>query len=176
MEDGHLLQVRCGLIPRQSLGRQYFGAMPLLNRLYSAFAQNDWSTMGECYHSEAQFSDPVFPHLDAPGVSAMWKMLLTSGSDLRVEFQVLEETETAGRVKWDAFYTFGASGRKVHNKVSSTFVLKDGLILEQKDAFNFWRWSRQALGTSGALLGWSSMVRNKVRATAAKRLEKTMRG
>ena len=106
----------------------------------------------------------------------MWKMLLTSGSNLRVEFQVMEEAKTGGRVKWDAFYTFGASGRKVHNRVSSTFVLKDGLILEQKDAFNFWRWSRQALGTSGVLLGWSAIVRKKVRATVAKRLEKAMRG
>ena len=150
--------------------------MELLRRFYSAFSQHDWATMGACYHPEAQFSDPVFPHLDATGVSAMWKMLLTSGSDLRVEFQVLEKTEIGGRVQWDALYTFGASGRKVHNSVSSTFVLKDGLILRQKDVFNLWRWSRQALGTSGALLGWSPMVRNKVRATAAKRLEKAMRG
>ena len=150
--------------------------MALLHQFYSAFAQHDWATMGASYHPEAQFSDPVFPHLDAAQVRAMWKMLLTSGSDLRLEFQVLGETEAGGRVQWDAWYTFGASGRKVHNRVASTFVLKDGLILRQKDAFNFWRWSRQALGTSGALLGWSSMVRNKVQATAAKRLEKAMRG
>lgn len=149
--------------------------MPLLARFYSAFAQHDWATMGACYHPEAQFSDPVFPELDAAQARAMWKMLLSSGSDLRVEFQVMEETETGGRVQWDAFYTFGASGRKVHNRVSSTFVLKDGLILMQKDAFSFWRWSRQALGASGLALGWSSMLRTKVRNAAIARLARAMR-
>lgn len=150
--------------------------MPVLDRFYHAFAQHDWTTMGACYHPEAQFSDPVFPHLDAAQVRAMWEMLLTSGTDLRVEFQVMEETATGGRVKWDAFYTFSRSGRKVHNSVSSSFVLKDGLILVQKDTFNFWRWSWQALGASGLLLGWTGLVRNKVRATAAVRLAKAMRG
>lgn len=106
----------------------------------------------------------------------MWKMLLISGTDLRVEFRVIEETATEGRVEWDAWYTFGATGRKVHNRVSSTLVLKDGLILVQKDSFNFWRWSRQALGISGLLLGWSSMLRGKVRGMAAKRLAKAMGG
>lgn len=89
---------------------------------------------------------------------------------------MIGETATEGSVEWDAWYTFGASGRKVHNRVSSTFVLKDGLILEQQDAFNFWRWARQALGASGVLLGWSPMLRDKVRATAAARLDKAMRG
>lgn len=148
--------------------------MPLLQRFYSAFAQHDWATMGGCYHPEARFSDPVFPHLDATQVGTMWKMLLGSGTDLRLEFRVIEETATEGRVQWDAWYTFGASGRKVHNRVSSTFVLKDGLILRQKDVFSFWRWSRQSLGASGALLGWSPMVQNKVRSTAAARLGKAM--
>ncbi len=156
--------------------RSYLGPMTLLARFYSAFADHDWAVLGACYHSEAQFSDPVFPLLDAAHVRAMWKMLLTSGTDLRVEFRVIEESATEGRVEWDARYTFGATGRKVHNRVSSTFVIKDGLILVQKDTFNFWRWSRQALGTSGLLLGWTVIVRNKVRATAAARLEKTMRG
>lgn len=161
---------------QQEKRRSYLGPMTLLARFYSAFAQHDWATMGACYHPEAQFSDPVFPHLDAAHVRAMWKMLLISGTDLRVEFRVIEETATEGRVEWDAWYTFGATVRKVHNRVSSTLVLKDGLILVQKDSFNFWCWSRQALGISGLLLGWSSMLRGKVRGMAAKRLAKAMGG
>ncbi len=39
--------------------------MELLHRFYSAFAQHDWAGMGASYHPEVQFSDPVFPHLDA---------------------------------------------------------------------------------------------------------------
>lgn len=149
--------------------------MALLTRFYSAFAEHDWATMAKCYHPDAQFSDPVFPHLDTEQVCAMWKMLLSSGTDLRLEFRVIEETASEGRVQWDAWYTFGASGRNVHNRVSATFMIKDGLIQVQKDAFNFWRWSRQALGVSGLLLGWSPLLRNKVRTTAAARLAKAMR-
>lgn len=148
--------------------------MPVITRFYTAFAQGDWATMAACYHPEARFSDPVFPELDAAGVRAMWKMLLSSGRPLRVTFKVLEETASGGRCRWEAFYTFSRSGRPVHNIIRSTFTLKDGLILRQKDEFSFWRWSRQALGMSGLLLGWTPIVRNKVRAIVAAGLRKSM--
>jgi limonene-1,2-epoxide hydrolase len=148
--------------------------MPVIERFYNAFAQRDWATMGACYHAEARFSDPVFPDLDSAGVKAMWKMLLGGETDLRIEFSVLEESAEAGLVKWDAYYTFSASKRKVHNVVTSTFTLKDGLIWKQRDTFDLWKWSRQALGTTGVLLGWSPIVRNKVQGMAAKRLAKAM--
>jgi hypothetical protein len=85
-----------------------------------------------------------------------------------------ESAEAGGEVKWDAYYTFSASKRKVHNVVTSTFTLKDGLIWKQRDTFDLWKWSRQALGTTGVLLGWSPIVRNKVQGMAAKRLAKAM--
>ncbi|MGB3525206.1 MAG: nuclear transport factor 2 family protein [Flavobacteriales bacterium] len=149
--------------------------MSTIEQFYSAFQERDWATMGACYHPEAHFSDPVFPDLDANGVKAMWKMLLSSGPDLRIEFEVLEENATGGTVEWDAYYTFSASGRKVHNAVTSKFVFKAGSVIEQVDVFNFWRWSRQALGLKGTLLGWTPLMRNKVQRTAASRLAKAMR-
>lgn len=148
--------------------------MSVVERFYTALAQRDWAAMGACYAEEARFSDPVFPDLDAAGVRAMWKMLLSSGTDLRVTFTIGEETGTRGRSVCDAFYTFSATGRPVHNSIHSTFELRDGLIFRQHDRFNFWRWSRQALGWRGLLLGWTPLVRNKVRATAAARLAKAM--
>ncbi len=148
--------------------------MSILNTFYSAFTQRDWATMGACYHEEARFSDPVFPELDAQGARAMWKMLLTNGTDLRVTYKVLEESAAGGRVRWEAWYMFSKTGRPVHNIITSTFTLKDGLILIQRDRFSFWRWSRQALGPTGLLLGWSPIVRDKVRSTAAAGLKKAM--
>lgn len=141
--------------------------MSVLTRFYTAFAQRDWSTMGACYADHARFSDPVFPDLDAAGVRGMWKMLLTSGTDLRVTFKVVEESAQRGVCEWEAFYTFSRTGRKVHNIIRSEFELRDGFIVQQRDHFDFWHWSRQALGLSGWLLGWSPIVRNKVRAAAA---------
>ncbi len=148
--------------------------MSVIGRFYTAFAQRDWSTMGACYADDARFSDPVFPDLDAAEVRAMWKMLLTSGTDPRVTFEVLEEGSARGICAWQAFYTFSRTGRQVHNLIRSEFVLRDGLIVQQRDQFDFWRWSRQALGASGWLLGWSPVVRNKVQATAAASLRKAM--
>lgn len=149
--------------------------MAVLHRFYSAFAAREWETMSACYAEDARFSDPVFPDLDAAGVRAMWRMLLTSGTDLQVSYRVEEECETHGICHWEARYTFSRTGRKVHNIIRSEFELRDGLIVRQRDHFDFWRWSRQALGVSGMLLGWSPFVRNKVRATAQAALRKTMR-
>ncbi|MBK6884244.1 MAG: nuclear transport factor 2 family protein [Flavobacteriales bacterium] len=148
--------------------------MSTIQRFYSAFQQHDWATMGACYHNETRFSDPVFPDLDAKEVRAMWKMLLTSGTDLRISFNVLEENATSAKVKLEAWYTFSRTKRPVHNRITTTIALKEGLIHRHSDVFDLWRWSRQALGMSGVLLGWAPLVRNKVRAVAAASLKKAM--
>lgn len=150
--------------------------MHVLDRFYSAFAQHDHAAMGACYHAGAHFSDPVFPDLDEAQVRGMWRMLLTSGTDLRITYEVLQADVAKGKVRWEAWYTFSRTGRKVHNVVTSEFDLKDDLILVQHDQFDFWRWSRQALGTSGILMGWTPIVRNKVQAMAAAGLRKAMGG
>lgn len=146
--------------------------MSVLHAFYTAFAQRDARVMGALYHPEARFSDPVFPDLDAEHVRAMWRMLLERSSDLCISFTVVQEDERKGHVRWEAFYTFSGTGRKVHNSIDSRFTFKDGLILTQRDSFSFWRWSRQALGLKGLLLGWTPLVRDRVRGTAAAALLK----
>jgi hypothetical protein len=49
-------------------------------------------------------------------------------------------------------------------------VVRDGAIVEHTDRFDFWRWSRQALGPLGWALGWSPIVRGRVQRTAAGQL------
>jgi hypothetical protein len=46
----------------------------------------------------------------------------------------------------------------------------DGKIVRHTDTFGFWKWSRQALGISGVLLGWSGFLQNQVRQTARRSL------
>jgi ketosteroid isomerase-like protein len=149
--------------------------MSTITRFYTAFAQRDWSTMGAYYADGAHFSDPVFPDLNAAEVRAMWKMLLTRGTDLRITFKVLEETDELGVCEWEAFYTFSRTGRKVHNIIHSELELRDGLIFSQRDHFDFWRWSRQALGVNGLLLGWSPLLKSKVQGGAHAGLERAMK-
>ena len=148
--------------------------MSVIERFYTAFAQRDWSTMGACYHDDAMFNDPAFPNLSATEARAMWKMLLTAGGDLRIDFRIVEETTTGGVCEWEAFYTFSKTGRKVHNIIRSEFELREGLIYRQRDHFHFWRWSRQALGTSGLLLGWTPFLKHKVQGIARAGLERAM--
>ena len=50
------------------------------------------------------------------------------------------------------------------------FEFKDGKIWRQRDRFDFYRWSRQAFGMTGVLLGWTGFLRGKVQAEAAKGL------
>jgi hypothetical protein len=49
---------------------------------------------------------------------------------------------------------------------------EDGLINDHRDNFDFWKWSRQALGPTGLLLGWNPIVRNKVRQQAGAELDR----
>jgi hypothetical protein len=42
------------------------------------------------------------------------------------------------------------------------------------DKFDFWKWSSQALGPVGFILGWTPMLRKKVQKQARERLAKFM--
>ena len=144
----------------------------LLQEFYEAFARRDPSTMAAAYADDARFSDPVFQDLDAREVRAMWKMLIERGADLAVTFRGISAGDARGVAHWEATYTFSATGRRVHNVIDATFEFRDGQIVRHVDTFDFWRWSRMALGARGTLLGWTPFVRNKVRATAARQLAK----
>ncbi len=140
----------------------------LIRKFYTAFQQRDFLTMQSCYHPEATFSDPVFQNLSSSEVKAMWQMLLTASKDLKVTF----DNVTPNSCHWEAWYSFSKTNRPVHNIIDASFEFKDGLIYRHTDHFSFWNWSRQALGLSGFLLGWTPIVSNKVRATARKSLDR----
>jgi hypothetical protein len=144
----------------------------LIRQFYEAFQNKDYKTMQNAYHSEAIFNDPVFQNLSAQEVKAMWQMLTTSGTDLRIECSDVSADDRSGKCLWQAWYTFTTTGRKVHNVIHAKFEFRNGKVYRHDDQFNFWRWSKMALGTPGLLLGWTPLIRNKVRKMARKRLEK----
>ncbi|WP_258105573.1 nuclear transport factor 2 family protein [Marinoscillum sp. MHG1-6] len=147
-----------------------------LFQFYTAFQQKDAKTMGALYGEDATFEDPAFGKLNIDQVRAMWKMLIKrGGSDLKIEFEVLEETEFVGKVIWQAYYVFSKTKRPVHNIITANFKLANGKIVEHIDQFDFYRWSSQALGLPGRLLGWSPIMKNKVRKLSKKALEQYMR-
>ncbi len=142
----------------------------LVSRYFSAFQRCDGAAMGACYHPNATFRDPAF-ELSGAEVGAMWRMLCSRSSDLRIEFSNVKADAMSGSADWNAWYAFSRTGRRVHNVVHSQFRFADGLIIEQIDTFDFWRWSRQALGPVGFAMGWSDMLQGKVRATARQSLD-----
>jgi ketosteroid isomerase-like protein len=143
----------------------------LITRFYDAFGRRDAETMAACYHPDVEFSDPVFPALRGTEASDMWRMLAARATDLKVRFDVKGADDKRGTAHWDADYTFVKTGRKVNNSIDARFEFENGLIRRHTDRFDFWRWSRMALGTSGLLLGWSPLVQNKVRKQAAEGLQ-----
>ena len=144
----------------------------LIERFYAAFDRKDGDAMAACYAPDARFSDPAFGELRGEEVGAMWQMLTGRAQDLSVE---LREHDDAS-ARWIARYTFGRTGRKVVNDVRATFVIRDGLIAEHDDRFSFHRWSRQALGAPGLLLGWTPILRGATRRQARASLAKYRSG
>jgi ketosteroid isomerase-like protein len=138
----------------------------LIERFYSAFAQRDGAGMAACYAPDVHFSDPVFTDLHGREAGAMWRMLTERGTDLRVELLERSADGDRGSAHWRAHYTFTQTGRPVINDVHASMRMRDGLIAEHIDDFDFHRWARQALGPSGLLLGWTPLLRSAVRRKA----------
>jgi len=144
----------------------------LLDEFYAAFARLDGVAMAQCYAPDATFSDPVFVGLRGEQPGGMWRMLTSRAKDLTVDLVSRDADETSGTAHWVAHYQFAQTGRPVVNDVHSRFRFVDGLIAEQVDEFDFHRWSRQALGLSGLLLGWTPMLRRSVQGKARAGLDK----
>jgi ketosteroid isomerase-like protein len=145
----------------------------LIQSFYEAFSQKDYQVMAECYHPEATFRDAVFD-LKGKEVPAMWKLLCLRGKDMRLSFSNVVADEQRGSADWEAWYPFSQTGRSVHNVIHAEFTFRDGKIWSHHDTFSFYRWARQAFGFPGLLLGWTSFLHNKVRASAMGNLRKFM--
>lgn len=141
----------------------------LIQRFFTAFQRKDAETMAACYHPAARFSDPVFPQLEAAEAADMWRMFC-SNAELDVQFRDVQADDRRGSAHWDARYTFTPTKRKVLNPIDSAFEFQDGKIFRHTDTFSFPAWARQALGPVGLFLGWTPLVKGKVRTLAAKSL------
>lgn len=148
----------------------------ILNSFYEAFARGDADAMLQHYHPEVVFEDPAFGILKGAKAHAMWRMLLArSSGNLKIQYEVLQASKDSGQVHWVATYPYGPKKRPVINKVQATFILKDDKIIKHTDNFNFWKWTRQALGLPGYLLGWTLFLKNKVRKMTNTLLEDFMK-
>ncbi len=146
----------------------------LITSFYEAFQRKNYLTMQACYADDATFTDEVFRNLDATQTRKMWEMLIRRGKDLTLTFSDVQANDTTGSATWVATYTFNQTKRPVVNRVMANFVFKNGKISQHTDRFDFYSWSRQALGLPGLLLGWTGYLRKKVQQSALKNLTEYM--
>jgi ketosteroid isomerase-like protein len=145
-----------------------------IERFYAAFGQCNGAAMTACYAPDAHFYDPAFGDLHGADIGAMWRMLTSRATDLKIELAEHEAGEDSGSAHWIARYTF-STGRPVVNDIRARFRFTDGLIADHVDEFDFRRWAKQALGPSGYLVALVPPLRRKARAKALDQLEQFKR-
>ena len=134
-----------------------------MEKLYHSFSIGDPIGMKDCYHNNSMFQDPVFGVLKGDRVGYMWEMLLSKKeAELKIIYNIIEVDDRHARVHWIATYYYGPRKRKVINNVTANFEFSEGKISRHIDDFNLWTWSKQALGISGYLLGWSSYMKEQI--------------
>lgn len=145
-------------------------------KFYQAFQQLDAKSMADCYHPDVVFNDPVFQNLKYEEVTSMWEMLIKrSKGQLEIDFHSVMGDAEMSQCIWEADYEFSKTGNPVHNIIHSTMEFKDGLIIKHTDEFDFWRWSKMALGLTGVLMGWSPYLKKRVRKVAWMSLDKYLK-
>lgn len=147
----------------------------IIEKFYHSFSNGDVKEMVSCYHKDIVFSDPVFGKLEGKRAVSMWEMLLSKRSEsTQITYDHIQSAQDEGSAIWTAKYTYGKTKRKVTNVVHASFTFKDGKIIEHTDVFDLWKWSQQALGIPGYLLGWTSFMKNKIQKTTKEQLKAFM--
>ena len=145
----------------------------LIETFYQSFANGDAETMVACYHTDIQFQDPAFGILKKEDAKNMWRMLIGRNTgNIHISFDKVMANENTGSANWKAEYVFSQTGRKVINVISATFEFKDGKIIKHTDDFDLWKWTRQALGWKGYLLGWTSFMKKQIQQQSGSLLKK----
>lgn len=144
----------------------------LIQKFYTSFSQFDLEGMVACYHKNVEFHDPAFGTLKGERAVKMWAMLISRKKVIKeVRFSNVRAGEKNGSADWVAEYEYGPKKRKVVNKVHAVFQFQDGKIIKHTDQFDLWKWSGQALGSAGYLLGWSSFLQKKIQKETNRRLD-----
>jgi ketosteroid isomerase-like protein len=147
----HHCSRRCGREDHPGAGNMHENAR-LLEKFFTSVQADDHEAVAACYHPAATFKDIAFDLPDRKMIHAMWHMI--TETDLQLSYTIERVDERNGAARWVADYTFGDTGRKVHNNLKSHFTFKDGLILEHVDDCDAWNWGMQALGPVNGFVSW----------------------
>jgi ketosteroid isomerase-like protein len=145
----------------------------LITKFYESFAKGDAEAMVNCYHNGIQFHDPAFGVLIGEDAKNMWRMLIgRNKGNIHITFSNVVANEKIGSANWRAEYIFSQTNRKVINVISAKFEFADGKIIRHTDNFDIYKWTKQALGIKGYLLGWTAFMRKQIQQQSGKLLKK----
>ena len=118
---------------------------------FDAYSKGDPEAMNRKLAPSTVYEDPVFPHLEGPQVSKMWKVVAGGSTKVQAELNTLKATDSSVSVDWVANYKF--LGAPIQNHIHSTFQLDpDGKITSQKDTFDWRAWGNQTPFPANLLL------------------------
>ncbi len=145
----------------------------LIEKFYTAFQKLDAGGMNSCYSDDIVFFDTVFGLLKGEEANCMWEMLCKKAKDFTLTYgNIVTLDEEYSTCDWVATYTFYKTGNRVVNKIKANMRFADGKIIEHSDAFSLHKWSKQAFGIPGVLIGWNSFFQNKIKRQAKQNLLK----
>lgn len=132
------------------------GAEPsaVITGFYEAFARRDFRGMACSYDPGIEFTDSIFGTLRGKRALAMWAMLTSQSTDLKIKFSQVSADATSGHAHWDAQYTFPflAFTNDVDNHIDATFELRSGKISRHRDVFDLQHWMGLALWPLGGVV------------------------
>lgn len=145
-----------------------------LHRFFTALAARDTQGMLNCYAHGVRFEDPLFNLSGEREIMGMWALLFKADV-WALEFHTVKTLNNHGSVRWEATFRYTPTGKVVYNGVYSQFYFDDdGLILSQRDNFDFWRWARQAYGFMGLMIGWTPLMWDHAREQAEVSLQEVL--
>lgn len=118
----------------------------VVREFYDAFCRHDPATLERLYAPDVKWRDTIFSFDDRAGTMGMWRIEL--GSDAKFRYRVLSVDGDTVKVNWLADYHL--FGRPIHNDVTATLVVKDGLIVSHVDDYDWARWAKQAFPLGSA--------------------------
>ena len=109
---------------------------------YGAFVKGDTATMNRLYAPDVKFQDTIFSFKDRAGTMGMWKILVDPSSGAKFTARVVSVQGEKATCHWAADYKL--FGRPIHNEIDSVLTIRDGRIVDHRDAFPWAPWAKQA--------------------------------
>ena len=134
----------------------------VIEQFYTALSNRDIKALSNCYHEEVVYSDVGFGIQKGKDAKLVWQFLMNNvDENFMVTFSDIQANETRGSANWVAKYQFNQ--RNIENQITATFQFQNGKIIYHKDKYSLWKWSQQAFGFLGYLIGWLPLFRWLVR-------------